>query len=79
VSLPIAIGLEVDDLKGPFQPNPFCEINTFLPLRCWAASAAIELAEGREGAAYGVNPWIFSFSFLGCSAPPAAPFLLTNG
>ena len=25
ISLPIAGGLELDDLKGPFQPKPFCD------------------------------------------------------
>jgi len=28
VSLPIAGGLELDDLKGPFQPKPFCDSMT---------------------------------------------------
>ena len=25
VSLPIAVGLGLDELKGPFQPKPFCD------------------------------------------------------
>jgi len=25
VSLPMAGGLELDDLSGPFQPKPFCD------------------------------------------------------
>lgn len=29
--------------------------------------------------AYGLNPWTFFFSLLGCSASSAASFLFTNG
>jgi len=35
MSLPIAGVLELDDLKGPFQPKPFCDSKNFSTRRIY--------------------------------------------